>query len=439
MQSNPRQNIRTCILRVGKHRGTSRIYIEGRWLIDAGFTPGSCFHARYDASAIVIVASREGRSVSGKRDNRVGVIDLHCNAVEEAFGTAEHVEVCCRLGSIHIRLSRIQQRRALRELNSKSVSVFAGGGLLAEAARQAGFKSIAAIEVDRRYADVYQLNHGGWMINASVEDVPWDTLSELAPIGLLEMGIPCEPYSASRRLNRGGQARRDKALPPEAHELGDMVYWAIKAADALNPHTVVIEEVPRFLESGAGYILRQSLQRMGYKVDAKIIDPQDFGAITSRRRAVVVATSFDAIRWPEPSFISSDRCLGQYFDDVPENSELWFDANTKPWLYKHWERQTTRGNGFEPPKLTASSARCPTIKKRYFAGQGDNPVVSHPSRPDTHRWLTISEVRRLMGLPESFDLGSTKTTAGEILGQGVEIATFTRLIQSITRKEPCYE
>jgi site-specific DNA-cytosine methylase len=437
MQSTPTHAIRTCVLRIGKHRGKSRIYLEGSWLITAGFTPGSFFTASYEAARIRVSVSEEGRSVSGKRDNRSSVIDLHCQAIEEAFGNAEHVEVCCRYGTIQIRLSRTHRMKASREMNDRSVSMFAGGGLLAEAARRAGFRSVAAIEIDHRYADIYQANHGGWMINTSVEEVPWEELARHAPIGLLEMGIPCEPYSAIRRLDRGGQTKRDAALPPEAHELGDMVYWALKAADVLNPHTILIEEVPKFLQSGAGYILQMAMQRMGYCVEAKVIDPRAFGAMTSRRRAVVVATSFDCVQWPEAFSDKHQNHLGDYLEDVPEDSELWFDARSKPWLYEHWQRQTARGNGFEPPKLSFGSTSCPTIKKRYFAGQGDNPVVSHPNRPDTHRWLTVNEVRRLMGLPESFDLGTTKTTAGEILGQGVEVGTFTRLIQSITRKEFC--
>ena len=57
-----------------------------------------------------------------------------------------------------------------------------------------------------------------------------------------------------------------------------------------------------------------------------------------------------------------------------------------------------------------------------------------PDNPHRHRWLTLDEVRRLMGVPDHYELGSAKTVAGEVLGQGVEVATFTRLIQSVTRK-----
>ena len=94
-----------------------------------------------------------------------------------------------------------------------------------------------------------------------------------------------------------------------------------------------------------------------------------------------------------------------------------------------------KGNGFQPLQLTAEDTTCPTIKKRYFAGQGDNVVVRHPRLPDHHRWLTLPEVRRLMGLPEDYSLGDTLTNAGEVLGQGVQVDTFTQIIRSVTRRE----
>jgi len=427
---------RTTVLALGEHRGRPRIYMEGRWLIDAGFAPGRAYTLRYDQARIEITLAEDGRSVTGKRNGAHAVIDLNCAGLRDCLGDINRVTVHADAGSITITATRIDVRRAQRELQPTAVSLFSGGGLLSEAVRQAGFEVIASVEINTKHADIYQLNHAGRMYNCSVEQVPWEQLAELAPVGLLEMGVPCEPFSAIRRIDRGGQQKRPRNLVPEAHELGDMVYWAMKAADVLNPHTVIVEEVPRFLESGAAFILRLALDRMGYHVEARIVDPLDHGALTGRKRAVIVATTFDAVDWPEPS-PGSDRRIGELLDDIPADSELWFNRKTKPWLYDHWQRQSERGNGFEPPKLTAGSPSCPTIKKRYFAGQGDNPVVQHhrPRMRDHHRWLTLDEVRRLMGLPEGYALGAAKTTAGEVLGQGVQIETFARLIRSLTGRD----
>ena len=112
------------------------------------------------------------------------------------------------------------------------------------------------------------------MFNCCASEVPFDAMRAYAPLGLLTLGIPCEPYSQIRTLNRGSQEKRDRNLPPEAHEHGDMVYFGLRAVEATNPFTVVccvIENVPAFLNSGAGFILQNALRRMGYYVDAKIM------------------------------------------------------------------------------------------------------------------------------------------------------------------------
>jgi len=424
---------RTSVIKLGRHRGNPRIYLEGRWLVDAGFEPGTSYDVVYANSCVRITTADSGRTVSSKKDGAHGVIDLNCSELAKVFNNISKLTVRADAGCITITPARTVVQRARRVLTAAAVALFAGGGLLSQASEAAGFEIVAAVEINSKYAAIYQANHSGRMYNCSVEEVAWDELERLAPVGLLEMGIPCEPFSAIRRLDRGGQTKRSRHMPPEAHELGDMVYWALKAADVVNPHTVIVEQVPRFLESGAGFILQLALQRMGYTVDARIINPLEFGAITGRKRAVIVATTFDEVRWPKA--VARPRQLGEVLDDVPDDDELWFNRKTKPWLYHHWERQTARGNGFEPPKLTAANTSCPTIKKRYFAGQGDNPVVQHPLKPDHHRWLTLTEVRRLMGLPNGYDLGNAKTIAGEVLGQGVQVDTFTQIIRSVTNSE----
>lgn len=428
--------LRTTVVTVGHHRGTPRIYLEGRWLIDAGFEPGQTFDVIYGRERVELTLGGEGRTISGKKRNRVSVIDLHCTRIERAFADADKVTVHAEHHRLILTPERIAQQRRKRQLASTAVSLFSGGGLLAEATRQAGFDVLAAVEIDGRYADIFQLNHGGRMYTCSIAQVPWEHLQRLVishgPLGLLEVGLPCEPFSRIRRLDRRGQRKRNEALPPEAHELGDLVYFAIKAADLLNPHTVIVEQVPPFLDSGAGWILRHALTRLGYTVDARLINPLDHGGLTARTRAAVVGTTFDRVDWPAP--IASDRTVGEILDTIADDSDLWFDEASKPWLYRHWARQRQRGNGFEPPKLTGNEPACPTIKKRYFAGQGDNVVVQHPAAPSRHRWLTLDEARRLMGLPDHYHLGEAITTAGEVVGQGVQVETFAHLIRSVTRQ-----
>lgn len=321
-----------------------------------------------------------------------------------------------RNGRLVITPARTAQKRLTRVRNGLEGSLFSGGGLLSEAARQAGFTPAFAVEWDERYAAIFEQNHPtARMFNMSVHEVP---VEELPQVELLTIGIPCEPFSAKRR------GLGSRGLAPEAHELGDMVVWALRIVDAVNPYTVVIEEVPAFLESGAGWILRHALTRMGYTVEARVLDPAEHGELAGRRRAVIVATSDASIAWPAPEACS--RRLAEILDG---GVHAWFDAESKPWLFEHWKTQTAKGNNFASQILDENTTRVGCVSKRYFAGQGDGAVVRHPSEPGKFRWLTVNEVRRLQGLPDGYYLGESKTTAGEVLGQGVNVNLFRQVIE----------
>jgi hypothetical protein len=102
----------------------------------------------------------------------------------------------------------------------------------------------------------------------------------------------------------------------------------------------------------------------------------------------------------------------------PTEAGEWFNEETKPWLFYHWRDQQAKGNGFVSQQITPDSPSIGTIAKRYFAGQGQHPVVKHPTQLDTFRWLSLPEVKRLHGIRDGYFVGSSKTLAGELIGQG---------------------
>jgi site-specific DNA-cytosine methylase len=274
------------------------------------------------------------------------------------------------------------------------------------------------------------------MMHSSIEEARFEEVKK--PVGLLVAGIPCEPYSRIRR-NDGDNVKVDKKLAPEAHELGDMAFWCLRAVDILNPHTVILEEVPEFLTSGAGCIVQHALRRMGYTVDTRIINAADHGDITRRTRAVIVGTAFDSVDWPDPT--PTTAVLSSALLPADDPGCEWFTRVTesKSWLFDHWDKQKAKGNNLVSAIVSYSDASIGTIKKRYLAGQGDNQVVIHPedeNKPEAtrrYRWLTVLEIKRIMGLPDDYYVGDTKTLAGEGLGQGVAVRTFTKLIAAVTR------
>ena len=430
-------------LKLGANRGKPRIWIEGKRLAEAGFLPGTLFVADFSDNKIVL-AIRESqdprmhRKVSGKeRDSGPHpIIDMNTAEITKVFPGVERIAVQMTAGRIEITPARTILQKAKRVLAATAVALFAGAGLLSKASHDAGFPVVAANEIHEGYAAVHDVNHGGYMMQSSIEDARLEEVQK--PVGLLVAGIPCEPYSKIRR-NDGTNVKVDKKLAPEAHELGDMAYWFLRGADILNPHTIVLEEVPEFLTSGAGCIVQHALRRMGYTVDSRIINAADYGDLTRRTRAVIVATTFDSVDWPSPS--PTTRVLADILHPAEDPACEWFTRSTesKSWLFDHWGKQKAKGNNLVSAVVSYTDATIGTIKKRYLAGQGDNQVVIHPDdeskapEAQRYRWLTVLEIKRLMGLPDDYYMGDTKTLAGDCLGQGVAVTAFTKIIKSVTR------
>jgi DNA (cytosine-5)-methyltransferase 1 len=414
---------------IGQNKNAPRVWLEGRYLRDAGFVPGCHIAVEFTTNKIIIKLAANGpRVVSSKRQGQIPVVDLNSSAIQTTFGTSvAKLQVHVSPNQITLTPAHSLALRASRCKNGTEGSCFSGGGLLTEAAKQAGYTPTFAIEIDPGYASIFEANHPeARMFNLSVEDVPLDALPQ---VELLSLGIPCQPWSRSRTLDRQTGNKRDRSLPAEAHPLSDLTVWSAILINHVNPATIVIEEAPDYLNSSAGYMLRLFLDRAGYFVHGAVLDPTLYGEITGRKRTVIVATSEPGFQWPAAS-----PCTKTFADfaDSPEIAESqYFTPEQKPWLFNHWKTQTERGNGFEPPKLSDQSTRVPVIKLRYFAGQGDGVVVKHPTR-EAYRWLSLAEVRRIHAVPDNYllDEEQSVTRAGEVIGQGVIVSFFQKIISA---------
>jgi len=405
--------IRTCVLTIGENKNKARLWIEGKYLERAGFSQGCNILVDMKQNSIDITIDANGKHiVSKKRDTPV--IDINNEKITNVFNVADKVRVLVDFGKIIIQQTK-QAIRKSQQLNDKSVgSVFAGGGLLDESGKQAGYKTKWAIEKVQNYAEVWQANHNGVMHNCDIADIPYN---ELAQVELLIGGIPCEPFSQLRQNQKG-----------QFHENTDLSMFFLMIVEAVNPKTIILEEVAPYLNSEIGQATIQALKRMGYNVETKIISGLDHGEFTVRKRAVIIAST-QKITFPEES--PHKRSMSEILLSHDDPKCEWWDKTTKSWVFDHWNNQTAKGNNFASQQITADSENVQAITKRYFAQQGGNPVVKHPFKEGTFRWLTPIEVSRIMGLPDDYDLGTTKTNAGEILGQGVLVKVFKKIIENM--------
>jgi len=96
-------------IKVGSHRGTGRLWLEGKWLASAHFTKGQRFTLIVNGASATLALTAEGtRQVSGKTkgDSIIPVIDINAAEISHLIGT---VTVAVADGIITIAKAEQQQ------------------------------------------------------------------------------------------------------------------------------------------------------------------------------------------------------------------------------------------------------------------------------------------------------------------------------------------
>src|ERR1700694_3782400 len=146
---------------IGRNKDAPRVWLEGRYLLDAGFAPGCHIEVEFTADRIIIKLAHNGpRMVSSKKQGQIPVVDLNSTAISTTFGlTIATVQVYVSPGEIVLTPTVTDTLRSQRCKNGSEGSTFSGGGLLTEAAKQSGYTPAFAIEIDSGYADIFERNH----------------------------------------------------------------------------------------------------------------------------------------------------------------------------------------------------------------------------------------------------------------------------------------
>jgi DNA (cytosine-5)-methyltransferase 1 len=413
IMSSTQQIIRTSELSVLDRKGTPRIWMEGLYLKLAGFEKGCSIKVTFDENKMQILKVDDGtRIVSAKKDTPV--IDINNQEILKSFQIGHKIRAIVKHGLILLTKTK-KQRRLESQLSDKScASIFSGGGLLDQAAIEAGYTPKWGVELDAKYADIWQQNHSGSMHNLDISDVEIDDLQR---VEMITAGIPCPPFSVARQNQKG-----------EFHKDTDLSLFFMMIIEKINPRTIVLEEVPGYLKSEIGQATIQGLERMGYNVSYEIISGQDYGELELRKRAVIVATTNEQFVFPEK--ISKERTMGEILESPDHEDCQWFSRKEKAWFFERWDVADKKGTNFKSQIITNESTKIQAITRRYFAIQAGNPVIEHPTREGYYRLLTLTERRKLATLAEDYYLGP-KTTAGEVMGQGIIVSVFQKIIEAV--------
>ena len=408
--------------KLGENRESPRLWLESHRLAALGFSAGTPFSVELRTNGIrllpaVLSNNHVSKRIAAQRERPI--IDIANRSLLSPLDGFPEIKVTAAYKRIDVSPSvrGFHIRRSLRAKPPfRAIEVFCGGGTLSAAiADSRDFNLVAGVEVEPKYADVWQQAHPNAILFQA--DIRRVHATELPPHEVLIASIPCTSHSNL------GRAKKSLAGKPELGDTGDLYLCVAQIVAHHLPLACAFENVPAFRNSLACLSLVQHLQRIGYSISEIIVDPwREWNEPQDRKRWIMVATLKPGFQILSPQ-IPFTGTVGDYLDAPADSDRHETERITGSIeaLRRHNKRHAKLGHGFGFTTINHESARVPTIVRSYHK-INTGPFVE---TPHDLRLLHKKEVERLMGC--EIDCGHY-ATAIEILGQGVQTRVFREIL-----------
>lgn len=286
-----------------------------------------------------------------------------------------------------------------------SIEICAGAGGQALGLAMAGFSHIALIEYEKDYCEALKRNRPEW--NVICKDVrDFSGIKYRGKVDLLAGGVPCPPFSvAGKQL--GSEDERD--LFPDA----------IRLIKEIQPRAVMLENVRGLLDAvfdDYRELILDQIRDLGYKVQIKLLNANDYGVPQLRPRVVIVGIKNEEpgefhypLEHPETTGTVGDTLL----DLMRSNG--WKDA-------AKWAKSA---NTIAPTIVGGSKKHGgpdlgPVRARKAWAELGVNGLGVADDAPEKDfvgmPKLTPRMIARIQGFPDTWDFGKKKTVACRMIG-----------------------
>lgn len=329
-----------------------------------------------------------------------------------------------------IRTSKVRTHRWL-----SAIDIFAGCGGLTLGLKQAGFRVIGAVEIDRLAAETYRANHPAVRLwesdirKLAARDVAAALRLRPGRLDLLAGCPPCQGFSALRSKN-GGRIRRH----PGNFLLDDFARFV----RSFRPKAVMMENVPGMKGHRRLRRLLRTLNLLGYVGECRILDAADFGVPQRRRRLVLLAGRRGAVPFAAPTGPNATvrDAIGGLPPPGASGDELHDLLETRSEKVKRLIRRIPKNGGSrvalgEALQLTCHR-KCDGFSDIYgrMAWNGVAPTITggciNPSKgrflhPSQNRAITLREAALLQSFPWSynFKLNRGKYAAAWLIGNAL--------------------
>lgn len=292
-----------------------------------------------------------------------------------------------------------------------------------------GWNCVFSCEIDEQCEQTYAANYGVRFDGKDIADIK---VQNIPQFDVLCAGFPCQPFSiAGKRLG----FKDDR---------GSILFYILRVIKATRPSVVFLENVVNFVShnNGASFqTLKHELTSFGYNVYYAILDSSVFGVPQQRKRAYIVAFQTDlsasifsftkkrtnitpfrpfishgdhsipiSHRWQEYiDLYTGKKCLDQMDFAVPKTRVALERINSGVDL-ENCVLQL-RSSGI---RACAIDMPLPTFAVSHSGGGAMIPVYTRE-----RRHINVTEIKRIMGFPDTFKFPVARTHAIKQLSNAV--------------------
>jgi len=173
------------------------------------------------------------------------------------------------------------------------IDLFSGCGGSSLGFKEAGFKVVAAVDIDHWACETYALNVGIQPIEGDLRNVTGQQILEKAGLKRGEVDVvvgcpPCQGFSSLRRTKKGDS--------PDYRD--DLLRVFAQRVIEIFPRMVVFENVPGIMRGRGRTFLRKFIKEMeghGYFPIGNLLNAADFGVPQQRKRLILIFSRGEAI------------------------------------------------------------------------------------------------------------------------------------------------
>lgn len=349
------------------------------------------------------------------------------------------------------------------------ISCFAGGGGSSTGYRLAGGKLLLINEFVEEAISSYKKNYPDTPV--LVDDIKkykgedFLKMANIKPgeLDILDGSPPCSAFSVAGKREKGWDQTKTYSDGKTVENIEDLFLEFIRVAKVIKPKVIVAENVKGITFGEAIKKLNEfikSFEEIGYYVTYRVLNAADYGTPQARERTIFICVREDVADsiglsflnlsniFPDktyPNHISVRDGIEGVVNDPAQEKELFDYVQNgfqKKWIEmlpfnptRHTKPSDKEFISINPKRSLFNMIRpaphlpCPTITQR-----GNQKSVSGVFHYEKNRKFTIPELRRIMSLPEDYELTGTFDQQAERIGRMVAPKMMAEVAKSIYEK-----